>query len=1153
MDRDWLFHDSHAALFRSPFGAVSSDARLTLRLAVRAPAPPERVLLRLWREAGGEEVLAMAPGREEARGRLYQAEVDSRETPGLIWYYFIVTYRGRDYFYGAGSAGRGGAGRIYPESPPAYQITVHAAAAATPHWFKDAIIYQIFVDRFFNGHPDGRIENPPRGSLIHPYWDDTPFYVRDMKNGHIFAYDFFGGNLQGVLAKLPYLRELGVSVIYFNPVFESPSNHKYDTGDYKAIDPMFGDNELFRQLCAEAGKLGIAIILDGVFSHTGSDSRYFNRNGRYPDLGAYQSPQSPYYNWYRFTRYPDEYESWWGIDTLPNVNELEPSYLDFIIDGRDSVLKHWLRAGVKGWRLDVADELPDRFIQRLRAGMKEEDPDAVLIGEVWEDASRKESYGVTRKYLLGDELDSVTNYPFREIVLGFLLGAKDAAETQGALFSLYENYPREHFYAAMNLVGTHDVPRILTLLGEAPDPDRMTVIEQAQYRLPGPRRSMAVKRLKMAALWQMTFPGAPCIYYGDEAGLEGYADPFNRGTYPWGREDRELLDWYRRLTGLRQRHAVLRTGELSPLPVAGDVYGYVRKIEHNRDVFGRVLPNNAAVALLNRSREEERQVSLDVGDCGDDYLYDALSGELVELKDGTLAVALPPLSSRLFLARREEVPSLERSSGILLHPTSLPSPFGSGDMGPEAYAFVDWLQAAGQRFWQILPLNPPGYGESPYQSASAFAGNPWLISPEKLVEEGWLNREEIAAPPAFPVTRADFPTARAFKEPLLRKAFRRFAAGREPGDYRRFCDDNSLWLEHYCLFMALKAHLGDGAWQDWEEPLARRDTAALAFYRDLLADDLAYQRFLQYCFFRQWRQLKEYANSKGIRMIGDLPIFISGDSSDAWANPGLFELDGEGRPVAVAGVPPDYFSATGQLWGNPHYNWPAMAADGYAWWRARLEQLFRLADLVRIDHFRGFEASWQVPAAEDTAMHGQWVKGPGAKFFAVVEDRLGRLPLIAEDLGVITPPVERLRDMFNYPGMKVLQFMLEDGRATAEAFRFEENAVVYTGTHDNDTTLGWYECIRKTRPEAAENIAALLGMTPEDSPLESAWRFIGLAMGTDARLAVIPLQDVLGLGSEARMNIPGTVGGNWDWRVAKTALTGRLAERLAGLVRSCGR
>ncbi|HBS60173.1 MAG TPA: hypothetical protein DEA44_13005, partial [Firmicutes bacterium] len=305
--------------------------------------------------------------------------------------------------------------------------------------------------------------------------------IRDMRTGKIFAYDFFGGNLRGVLAKLPYLKQLGVGAIYLNPVFESPSNHKYDTGDYKKIDPLFGDYPLFSQLCSRARELGMAIILDGVFSHTGSDSRYFNKEGRYPELGAYQSTASPYFPWYRFHNHPDQYECWWGIDTLPNVNELEPSYLDFIADNEDSVLKYWLRAGIKGWRLDVADELPGRFIKHLHTVLKAQDPAAVLIGEVWEDASRKVSYGTERAYLLGDELDSVTNYPFRSMLLDFILGVDDAAQTQHRLTSLAENYPREHFYAALNMLGSHDVPRILSLLGEAPPQESLSIIDQARY------------------------------------------------------------------------------------------------------------------------------------------------------------------------------------------------------------------------------------------------------------------------------------------------------------------------------------------------------------------------------------------------------------------------------------------------------------------------------------------------------------------------------------------------------------------------------------------------------------------------------------------------------------------------------------------------
>jgi 4-alpha-glucanotransferase/glycosidase len=1078
MDHEWLLHDSHNLFFRSPFGAVSCRTPITLRLAVRSPDRPDGAGVSLWRDGRGAEDIPMALWREEGDNRIYQAELAAPAAPGPLWYSFRLTRHGRTIHYGNNPARLGGRGQVYDHDPAAWQITVHSPGAKTPDWLKDAVIYQIFVDRFYNGNPDGAIVNPPPASLLHPYWDAIPFYVRDTRTGAIFAYDFFGGNLKGVLAKLPYLKDLGVTALYFNPVFESPSNHKYDTGDYKAIDPMFGDNALFAELCARAGDLGLNIILDGVFSHTGSDSRYFNRDGRYPEPGAYQSRESPYYPWYRFSHWPDHYESWWGIGTLPNVNELEPSYVDFIIQGPDSVVRHWARAGVKGWRLDVADELPDEFIRRFRAVLKQEDPDAVLIGEVWEDASNKESYGARREYLWGDGLDAATGYPFRAILLDFALGRRNAEAVHAALTSLCENYPRENFYAAMNLLGSHDVPRILTLLGEAPAPDKMSISDQARYRLPADRRRLGISRLKLLALCQLTFPGAPCIYYGDEAGLEGYADPFNRGTYPWGAEDGELLAWYRKLTALRRRHAVLRGGEWLPLHARGDVYGYVRRIGRGRDVFGRPERSNAALVLLNRAREPVR-LTLDVGEHVDGEGYNALAGyQPVPVRDGRLEIILGPLSGALLLKRREDPPAFSRAAGVLLHPASLPG----GDLGPSAYAFVDWLAAAGQKWWQILPLNPPGLGGSPYQSVSAFAGDPGLISPDIAVDE----------------------------------------AG-----YPAFLAENALWLDNYATYAALKDHYGGRPWTEWED-----GEAALAGGR--IAGEVERRRREQYVFFRQWQALKDYANAKGIKIIGDLPIFVAADSADVWANRRLFRLDAAGRPLAVAGVPPDYFSATGQLWGNPLYDWDAMAADGYRWWRERLAQATRLADAVRIDHFRGFEAFWAVPAGEPTAERGRWEKGPGAPFFAAMEQHLGRLPVIAEDLGVITPAVESLRDKFAYPGMKILQFALESGDWPDG----EDNAVVYTGTHDNDTILGWHR--KRTGDDGADGAAG--------------WRYIETAYGAAACLAVIPLQDILGLGSEARLNTPGTVSAaNWSWRFQEGDITPETAADLAALAAKYGR
>ncbi|MCX7781010.1 MAG: bifunctional glycogen debranching protein GlgX/4-alpha-glucanotransferase [Negativicutes bacterium] len=1142
-DRCDIVHDSHDAFFRNPFGAVPCGTVITLRLRAVGSALPDAVRLRLWSEARGEEwyPLELHPDGGNA---VYECKFAAASVPGLMWYHFQLTAQGYAAYYGASPGGLGGRGQLYAADPASYQITVYRPDAATPHWYKDAIVYQIFVDRFYNSNEGGKINSPPPGSLLHAYWDNTPFYVRDTRTGRIFAYDFFGGNLAGVIAKLPYLQELGVTAIYFNPIFESPSNHKYDTGDYKKIDPMFGDNELFRRLCAEAAARGIRIILDGVFSHTGSDSIYFNKAGRYPGLGAYQSTASPYFAWYRFSRHPDKYESWWGIDTLPNVNELEPSYLDFIINNEDSVLNYWFSQGVSGWRLDVADELPDEFIKKLRQAAKTRSPESILIGEVWEDASRKISYGVTRQYLLGDELDSVTNYPLRSIMLDFILRNSTASDTQRKLLSLYENYPREHFYSTLNMLGSHDVPRILTLLGEAPPQETMSIIDQANYRLPPDKRALAAARLKLMALWLMTFPGVPCIYYGDEAGLEGYADPFNRRTYPWGNEDPELLDWFKKLTALRRRHAALSTGEWLPLPAADDVYGYIRRIAGGLDVFGQARRNNVAIVLFNRSHEASAAVSLDLSGYCRDFVYDALTAARLPLPDGKLEVELKPLEGKLLLQTISASKAFARSSGVLLHPTSLPSPYGIGDLGPEAYAFVDWLAAGGQKYWQVLPLNPPGFGASPYQSCSAFAGSPWLISPDLLVADGLLTTDEVIPPP-FPQDKVAFSSIEPYKENLLRLAFTRFRRLKTPPDYLSFAADNQLWLENYALYMALKEHFREKPWREWGAAAAR-DNSALAAYAGMLSERINYHMFVQYIYFRQWRSLKEYANSKGIQIIGDLPIFVAYESSDVWANQHLFDLDADGRPASVAGVPPDYFSATGQLWGNPHYNWQAMAADGYRWWRHRISRLLQQVDVIRIDHFRGFDAYWQVAADAATAQEGRWVPGPGADFFATLERDLGLLPIIAEDLGIITPSVELLRDMFNFPGMKVLHFLFEGNAANFA----QTNVIVYTGTHDNDTTLGWY---RQTPPATAAAVKQALGLPDDAAPAAVCWGMIEFAMASPACVAIIPLQDILCLGSEARMNRPGTVGGNWDWRCRKEFLTPALAHRLADLTRKHGR
>jgi 4-alpha-glucanotransferase len=1148
MKQVFMIHDSQIEFFRSPFGAVCCNEKIVLQLKMEETVEPDSVILRLWQDGIGESKIPMELVGDPVGNLLYQLVINAPAAPCIVWYYFIVTIGKKVHYYGNRPDGLGGFGQLYETEPPAYQITVYKETAVTPEWFKESIMYQIFPDRFYKEPENSLVPYAPKNSVVHTHWDDTPFYVRDGDTGRIMYYDFFGGNLQGVIAKLPYLKELGISVIYFNPIFPSPSNHRYDTGDYKNVDAMLGSNEIFRELCSKAKEAGIAVILDGVFSHTGSDSIYFNREGNYPGVGAYQSKDSPYFNWYRFDEFPNKYESWWGIDTLPNVEENEPSYIDFIIEGKDSVIKHWLGLGAKGWRLDVADELPDEFIKKIYKTMKNVDPNSVLIGEVWEDASNKRSYGKLREYLQGDEMDSVMNYPFREIVLNFMLGVSDAFATHRSFMNLAENYPIQNFYAMMNLIGSHDVPRILTLLGEAPAAESLTIAEQAKYRLPEVRRKLGIARLKILALWQMTFPGAPCVYYGDEAGLEGYKDPYNRGTYPWGQENTELLAWYKDVIALRNTYDVFKTGEWLSLPCHERVYGYIRKISNGRDVFGQEKQDNTAIVLFNSSVDQSITIELSVRKWCHGVMLDVLqNNQELPIKNGVLTVSLNPLEGRVLL--QCEKSSFPRQAGVLLHPTSLPSKYGIGDMGKEAYEFIDFLKKSKQTLWQVLPLHPVGDSQSPYQCPSAFAGNHLLISLDKLASVGLLPKNAMKDCPEFEKDRVEFDKVKDYKEELLRRAFSKFKEQSVSPDYEEFISENSFWLTDYALFMAVKKHFDGKAWHLWTKEIAFRKKAALAKYQELLADEIAYQHFLQFTFFTQWQALKKYAGQCNIKIIGDIPIFVAHDSSDIWANQHLFDLDKAGKPQTVAGVPPDYFSENGQLWGNPHYRWSEMEKDEYYWWRQRLEVLLKMVDIIRIDHFRGFESFWEVSAEAETAREGQWVKGPGAKFFQVLQKHLGELPIVVEDLGIITSEVEDLKNELFFPGIKVLHFSFyydETGRCIP--FTCEKNMVVYTGTHDNDTTISWYEKLLTENPELASSIQQQIGLKGNEGQ-EVNWKFIDFVYSGNANTAIVPLQDILGLGTEGRMNFPGTVGGsNWAWRCRKEMLTSHLSSKLAELV-----
>ena len=502
---------------------------------------------------------------------------------------------------------------------------------------------------------------------------------------------------------------------------------------------------------------------------------------------------------------------------------------------------------------------------------------------------------------------------------------------------------------------------------------------------------------------------------------------------------------------------------------------------------------------------------------------------------------------------------LHRASGVLLHPTSLPGRFGIGELGPEAYRFVDFLADTRQGIWQVLPLCPTGYGDSPYQCFSAFAANPLLVSLEKLVDAGDLSSRDLAmAPPPFPDCCVDFGWVIQYKYPLLRKAaenFRASASQVRRADYEGFCCRNAGWLDSYALFMALKeAHGGGAVWNQWERDIATRQPEAVARWQQRLAGEIAHQKYAQYQFFRQWLELKAYCHERGIRMMGDIPIFVAHDSADVWARPELFRLDENGNPAAQSGVPPDYFSATGQLWGNPLYRWDLMAETGYAWWIDRFRSALELVDVVRLDHFRGFEGYWEIPAGEKTAINGRWVKGPGASLFEAALKTLGDLPFVAETLGVITPEVIALRDRFDFPGMGILQFAFgSDPQAPDfKPHNFSRHFVVYTGTHDNDTTLGWWNSrgagdSTRTAAGVAEERAFARKYLNSDGR-EMNWDLIRAALASVADLAIVPLQDILGLGSEARMNLPARPGGNWRWRFSATQLTPEIAARLRELV-----
>ena len=603
------YFDSRDPACKSPFGAVSCGTEVSFAVFC---SPEEEIIggeLRIFEEFAGKN--RTVPLHTD--GGAFRCVYTAPNEPELAWYGFSLTRRS------GGIVDLGGR----------WQLTVYDGRGHTPEWFGSGVSYQIFPDRFCRSRiPD------PAGMVgertVHENWQDTPDFLPD-EQGEIRNRDFFGGDLPGITGKLDYLKGLGVTTVYLNPIFEAASNHRYNTADYLAIDPMLGKEEDFQTLCREAHKRGMRILLDGVFNHTGSISRYFNADGSYPDVGAAQSAQSPYYNWYHFSRWPTEYDAWWGIKTLPAVEENHPDYREFIFGGRDSVVRHWLRCGADGWRLDVADELPDDFIAQLRCAMEEEKSDALLIGEVWEDGSNKIAYDRRRRYLLGSETHGLMNYPFRTAALQWLCGG-DASDFRESMETLRENYPPDAYYSAMNIRSTHDTPRILTLLGGEPVPEDKP--GRAAARLSPAGYELARRRLMVGAMLLYAFPGSPTVYYGDEAGVQGYEDPLNRRTYPWGQEDERLLAWYRKLGALRCSRPSLQQGGISyPLAAGGGL------------AVRRCCGSEVTVAVMNAGAE-----SLEVRlPWSGTIATDAMTGQQFLTEGGVLRLSLPGISGVLLI------------------------------------------------------------------------------------------------------------------------------------------------------------------------------------------------------------------------------------------------------------------------------------------------------------------------------------------------------------------------------------------------------------------------------------------------------------------------------------------------------------------------
>ena len=1106
-------HNSREKEYRTPFGAVATGTGITLSIEVGDPVP-ESVRLMLWDgddhtpqyiDMEESQVEATDPTNRESADSpdgippvqeydgdmaRYTADIVAPEKGGLLWYAFeIETVRDDSravFYYGNNVSNMGGEGRLYVDDPHRYQITVYKPADV-PEWYKNGIVYQIFPDRFArdedwrerteaaNQRINSRRDDMKR--VIQEDWTKPAYYVRD-ETGMVVEWPMMGGSLKGIEGKLDYLKSLGVTCIYLNPVFEASSNHRYDTGDYMHIDMALGTDEDFESLAGAAKERGIRIILDGVFSHTGADSIYFDKFGNYSEMrpdekavpGAWRHEDSPYRSWFKFDKNERcGYSSWWGVEDLPEVEETNPSYREFIL-GEDGVVAHWMKKGASGWRLDVADELPDSFIEETRKRIRATDPEGLLLGEVWEDASNKISYGERRRYFMGDELDSTMHYPLRDILLDYInytIGSSDAADR---LMSLAENYPPQNFYATLNLIGSHDRARIMTMMAAEEDYEAAT------------------KKVKVLSTIQYCMPGVPCIYYGDEAGLMGGTDPVNRSGFPWGFENLDLGYHYRMLGLLYDEHPSLKDGGFEFLSgrygIDEDVLAFTRT---GRDSAG----TEETILVLANRRYSSTEIDLNrIEGLRGGYALELLASEELPVdEEGRLGVIEMEALSAKMISIRAEKPAPEelgRSAGVICHISSLPE----GKLGKGARDFVDKIASAGFTIWQVLPVNPAGQGDSPYSSYAAFAG-----------DASFIDRDELP----------------------------------ETDGYYDFIKDNGYWLHDYIAFRMIKELNEDKPWYEWPEKYKNADS--LAFINSLSEEQRVKASQIigeQYCFYSQWKDLKEYANSRGVRLMGDLPMYMAADSADIWANKQLFRMDDFGKQSVHAGVPPDAFSSEGQDWGNPLYDWDVLAEDGYGWWLRRIRQCAERYDILRIDHFRGLSEYFAIPEGKKPK-EGCWQHSAGLRFLADIRGLLRAegfgMKLLVEDLGYLDAGVKNLLKLSGLPGMDIWQFTADHMREMCEKEPEKAaNRAFYTGTHDNNTLIGFL------KERASQGRNDFSEQNDQDSASDAeftdeALEVIRKIYESPAGLAMLQVQDVLMLGGEARMNVPGVSEGCWKWKM----------------------